>query len=36
MLKKILMVVAISSAAASAYAVDHTQVKQQDCELHHR
>jgi hypothetical protein len=28
MLKKILMVVAISSAAVSAYAVDHTQVKQ--------
>jgi hypothetical protein len=28
MLKKVLMIVAISSAAASAYAVDHTQVKQ--------
>lgn len=28
MLKKILMVVAISSAAASAYAVDQSQVKQ--------
>lgn len=28
MLKKVLMIVAISSAAASAYAVDRTQVKQ--------
>lgn len=28
MLKKVLMIVAISSVAASAYAVDHAQVKQ--------